>query len=75
VQVFEPGADVDALWAFDADLLVALLLIIVLFGNLAMDACVGRIDLLYYYPTPPGFMLIDIWRSARKARFWPAVRI
>lgn len=46
----------------------ALLLIIVFSGNLQWTPVSGRIDLLYYFPNPTGFMLIDSLASGQKGR-------
>ncbi len=50
----------------------ALLLIIVFSGNLGWTPVSGRIDLLYYFPTDTGFMLIDALRSGQKGAFTSA---
>ncbi|WP_069299286.1 ABC transporter permease subunit [Neptunicoccus sediminis] len=52
----------------------ALLLIIVFSGNLGWTPVSGRIDLLYYFPDPTGFMLIDSLASGQKGAFWSAIR-
>ena len=52
----------------------ALLLIIVFSGNLQWTPVSGRIDLLYYFPNPTGFMLIDSLASGQKGAFLSAVR-
>lgn len=52
----------------------ALLLIIVFSGNLGWTPVSGRIDLLYYFPDPSGFMLIDSLASGQKGAFWSAIR-
>jgi dipeptide transport system permease protein len=52
----------------------ALLLIIVFSGNLQWTPVSGRIDLIYYFPDPTGFMLIDSIRSGQSGAFTSAVR-
>ncbi len=52
----------------------ALLLIIVFSGNLQWTPVSGRIDLLYYFPDPTGFMLIDSLNSGQSGAFKSAVR-
>jgi len=52
----------------------ALLLIIVFSGNLQWTPVSGRIDLLYYFPDPTGFMLIDSLNSGQTGAFKSAVR-
>lgn len=52
----------------------ALILIIVFSGNLAWTPVSGRIDLLYYFDTPTGFMLIDSLLSGQEGAFRSAVR-
>ncbi len=52
----------------------ALLLIIVFSGNLQWTPVSGRIDLLYYFPDPTGFMLIDSAASGQQGAFTSAVR-
>ena len=52
----------------------ALLLIIVFSGNLQWTPVSGRIDLLYYFPDPTGFMLIDSLKSGQSGAFKSAVR-
>jgi len=51
----------------------ALLLIIVFSGNLHWTPVSGRIDLLYFFPSPTGFMLIDSLLSGQKGAFASAV--
>jgi len=50
-----------------------LLLIIVFSGWLGWTPVSGRISLLYYFPTPTGFMLIDSLLSGQKGAFLSAV--
>jgi dipeptide transport system permease protein len=50
-----------------------LLLIIVFSGWLGWTPVSGRISLLYYFPTPTGFMLIDSLLSGEKGAFASAV--
>jgi dipeptide transport system permease protein len=50
-----------------------LLLIIVFSGWLGWTPVSGRISLLYYFPTPTGFMLIDSLLSGQKGAFGSAV--
>ncbi|MFM9858689.1 ABC transporter permease subunit [Pseudoxanthobacter sp. M-2] len=50
-----------------------LLLIIVFSGWLGWTPVSGRISLLYYFPTPTGFMLIDSLLSGQKGAFASAV--
>lgn len=50
-----------------------LLLIIVFSGWLGWTPVSGRISLLYYFPTPTGFMLIDSLLSGEKGAFTSAV--
>ncbi len=52
----------------------ALLLIIVFSGNLGWTPVSGRIDLLYYFPSTTGFMLIDSILSGQDGAFTSAVR-
>ncbi|WP_420583739.1 ABC transporter permease subunit [Ruegeria sp.] len=52
----------------------ALLLIIVFSGNLGWTPVSGRIDLLYYFPSVTGFMLIDSLLSGQAGAFGSAVR-
>ena len=52
----------------------ALLLIIVFSGNLGWTPVSGRIDLLYYFPSVTGFMLIDSLLSGQSGAFGSAVR-
>ncbi|WP_170384501.1 ABC transporter permease subunit [Ruegeria atlantica] len=52
----------------------ALLLIIVFSGNLGWTPVSGRIDLLYYFPSVTGFMLIDSLLSGQEGAFGSAVR-
>lgn len=52
----------------------ALLLIIVFSGNLQWTPVSGRIDLIYYFPDPTGFMLIDSIKSGQSGAFTSAVR-
>ncbi|MBS9718168.1 ABC transporter permease subunit [Pseudohalocynthiibacter aestuariivivens] len=52
----------------------ALLLIIVFSGNLGMTPVSGRIDLLYYFDSTTGFMLIDSLLSGQEGAFRSAVR-
>jgi dipeptide transport system permease protein len=51
----------------------ALLLIIVFSGQLGWTPVSGRIDLLYYFPSHTGFMLIDSLLSGQKGAFGSAV--
>jgi dipeptide transport system permease protein len=50
-----------------------LLLIIVFSGWLGWTPVSGRISLLYYFPTPTGFMLIDSLLSGQRGAFTSAV--
>lgn len=50
-----------------------LLLIIVFSGWLGWTPVSGRISLLYYFPTPTGFMLIDSLLSGQKGAFLSAL--
>jgi dipeptide transport system permease protein len=50
-----------------------LLLIIVFSGWLGWTPVSGRISLIYYFPTPTGFMLIDSLLSGQKGAFTSAV--
>jgi dipeptide transport system permease protein len=50
-----------------------LLLIIVFSGWLGWTPVSGRISLLYYFPTPTGFMLIDSLLSGQKGAFTSAL--
>ena len=52
----------------------ALLLIIVFSGNLQWTPVSGRIDLIYYFPNPTWFMLIDSITSGQSGAFTSAVR-
>ncbi|NOE27107.1 ABC transporter permease subunit [Ruegeria sp. HKCCD6157] len=52
----------------------ALLLIIIFSGNLGWTPVSGRIDLLYYFPSVTGFMLIDSLLSGQDGAFGSAVR-
>lgn len=52
----------------------ALLLIIVFSGILQWTPVSGRIDLVYYFPDPTGFMLIDSLSSGQSGAFKSAVR-
>ncbi|WP_425079224.1 ABC transporter permease subunit [Ruegeria denitrificans] len=52
----------------------ALLLIIIFSGNLGWTPVSGRIDLLYYFPSVTGFMLIDSLLSSQEGAFGSAVR-
>ncbi|WP_424830574.1 ABC transporter permease subunit [Ruegeria sp.] len=52
----------------------ALLLIIVFSGNLGWTPVSGRIDLLYFFPSVTGFMLIDSLLSGQEGAFGSAVR-
>lgn len=52
----------------------ALLLIIVFSGNLQWTPVSGRIDLIYYFPEPTGFMLIDSLSSGQSGAFKSAAR-
>jgi dipeptide transport system permease protein len=52
----------------------ALLLIIVFSGNLGWTPVSGRIDLLYFFPSVTGFMLIDSLLSGQDGAFVSAVR-
>tara|TARA_R110002124_G_scaffold68073_2_gene184567 strand:+ start:2875 stop:3882 length:1008 start_codon:yes stop_codon:yes gene_type:complete len=51
-----------------------LLLIIVFSGWLGWTPVSGRISLLYYFPTPSGFMLIDSLLSGQSGAFTSALR-
>lgn len=51
----------------------ALLLIIVFSSGLGWTPVSGRISLLYFFPTPTGFMLIDSLLSGEKGAFASAV--
>lgn len=51
-----------------------LLLIIVFSGKLGWTPVSGRISLLYYFPTPTGFMLIDSLMSGQAGAFKSAAR-
>ena len=50
-----------------------LLLIILFSGILGWTPVSGRISLIYYFPTPTGFMLIDSLLSGQKGAFGSAV--
>jgi dipeptide transport system permease protein len=52
------------------------LILIILFSTppLSWTPVSGRIDILYYFPTPTGFMLIDSLLSGEKGAFWSALR-
>lgn len=52
----------------------ALLLIIVFSGKLGWTPVSGRIDLIYYFQNPTGFMLIDSLASDQKGAFASALR-
>lgn len=52
----------------------ALLLIIVFSGKLGWTPVSGRIDLIYYFQDPTGFMLIDSLASDQKGAFASALR-
>ncbi len=52
----------------------ALLLIIVFSGNLGWTPVSGRIDLIYFFDSTTGFMLIDSLLSGQKGAFGSAVR-
>ena len=52
----------------------ALLLIILFSGNLGWTPVSGRIDLLYYFPDPSGFMLYDSIFSGQTGAFRSALR-
>jgi len=52
----------------------ALLLIILFSGMLGWTPVSGRIDLLYYFPSGTGFMLIDSLQSGQAGAFGSAVR-
>nr|WP_319247680.1 ABC transporter permease subunit [uncultured Celeribacter sp.] len=52
----------------------ALLLIILFSGNLGWTPVSGRIDLLYFFPSVTGFMLIDSLLSGQSGAFLSAVR-
>jgi len=52
----------------------ALLLIIIFSGNLGWTPVSGRIDLLYFFPSVTGFMLIDSLLSGQEGAFGSAVR-
>ena len=52
----------------------ALLLIIVFSGILGWTPVSGRIDLLYYFPDPTGFMIIDSIASGEKGALTSALR-
>ena len=51
----------------------ALLLIIVVSGWLGWTPVSGRMSLMYYFPTPTGFMLIDSLLSGQKGAFGAAI--
>ncbi len=51
-----------------------LLLIVVFSGWLGWTPVSGRMSLMYYFPTPTGFMLIDSLLSGEKGAFASAVR-
>ncbi len=51
-----------------------LLLIVVFSGTLGWTPVSGRMSLMYYFPTPTGFMLIDSLLSGEKGAFASAVR-
>ncbi len=51
-----------------------LLLIVVFSGMLGWTPVSGRMSLMYYFPTPTGFMLIDSLLSGEKGAFASAVR-
>jgi dipeptide transport system permease protein len=51
----------------------ALILIIIFSTGLGWTPVSGRIDLLYFFPTPTGFMLIDSLLSGEKGAFASAV--
>jgi dipeptide transport system permease protein len=52
------------------------LILIILFSTppLSWTPVSGRIDILYFFPTPTGFMLIDSLLSGEKGAFWSALR-
>lgn len=52
----------------------ALLLIIVFSGMLNWTPVSGRIDLIYYFPDPTGFMIIDALASGEKGALASALR-
>ncbi|WP_380058127.1 ABC transporter permease subunit [Falsihalocynthiibacter sp. SS001] len=52
----------------------ALLLIIVFSGTLQWTPVSGRIDLLYYFPDPTGFMIIDAIKSGQSGALSSALR-
>jgi len=52
----------------------ALILIIIFSTNLGWTPVSGRIDILYFFDTPTGFMLIDSLLSGEKGAFWSALR-
>ena len=52
----------------------ALLLIIFFSGNLGWTPVSGRISLIYFFPTPTGFMLIDAWQSGQAGAFKSAMQ-
>lgn len=52
----------------------ALLLIIVFSGQLHWTPVSGRIDLIYYFPNPTGFMIFDAIASGQDGALWSALR-
>lgn len=52
----------------------ALLLIIIFSGNLGWTPVSGRIDLIYYFTNPTGFMLIDAIKSGQDGALASALR-
>lgn len=52
----------------------ALLLIIVFSGQLHWTPVSGRIDLIYYFPNPTGFMIYDAIASGQDGALWSALR-
>lgn len=52
----------------------ALLLIIVFSGQLHWTPVSGRIDLIYYFPNPTGFMIYDAIAPGQDGALWSALR-
>jgi dipeptide transport system permease protein len=52
----------------------ALILIIIFSTGLGWTPVSGRIDIIFYFPTPTGFMLIDSLLSGERGAFWSALR-
>jgi len=70
-KFFDRALMFDALWAIRWPISWGRLLLIIVFsGQPAMTPVRGRIDLLYYFPNPTGFMLKStVWRQAKKGAF------